>query len=510
MTPEPFHQTSAARAVSAAILAGFVIFLVCQFNNVFLTHDDWGLATLSYTTDQAISHGTGHDLSSLIDFLYGEYMNWSGRTMAALVAIELFQIGLPATRLAQVIIIMVICLASIKAVSPAPLLSLNIIAPVVCFLCLPRYTLLGGIYWFTAAAVGMWGIAPMLLAGCRVRARGRLDLLSSLLLALAALFSEILSAAAICFVIGLTLAEGAAGGRLAGARRNALLCIPVALAAMFVVLAPGNFHRAAVSDYSGPGALMTVITNTVVLLVALGSQTTVPFLILIGWSAVVLVLSARVSKSLGWREWQVMLACLLGTVPLLLVLPPAVFPIWFALLVLIILRGLGDGSTPPVLLALIFAGAGSVAMVIAVTPHIPGRSVIPFVFLLFPLVTFAFTKLPMVLRQGPAIRLAVMLVFGAAAAFGAANTVAVYMGYAANTPQHLFNDAMLRETHRKLAAGEVKAPLTVHLLQLKDMDFAETMPYKRPIVSRDIFIEKWIKRYYDLPPDVSFVWDPYR
>lgn len=510
MKIEQKHHLIVSAIASIGILVTFVTLLFLQYQNVFFVHDDWGLATLSYSlsysADQAPIHGTNYDLNSLISFLYDEYMNWSGRALSALLATQVFHLGLPAARITNVAILTLTCLLSVKAVTPRPAFSPVILVPTICFICFPEYIKVGGLYWFTASIVGLWGVVPLLLAGWRVRARGQFDEKSSLLLALSALFSEVWAVAAISFVLGLSLAEGPAQGYISSLRRNFMLAVPVIIAATLVILAPGNFHRVAISQYDHADIFGTFADNLETLLMGWWLKATIPFLMLLGLSCSSLIIAARRKKHLRERESVFLLASMWGAAVLAVIFPPAifvppsVFMIWLLVLIWVVVRGVNNGEYPAVLLAIILASLGSLGFLLIVSPYLSARSVIPFFCLLMPIVTFALAYGFIELKRDRIIRWSAFLIFLVTAAIGASSTLQIYRGYAANSAQHLYNSELLLKAGEALAAGELRTPTTLRLMRLKDDRYAEKMPYQRPL------IEKWIKLYYDLPPEVEFVW----
>lgn len=90
--------------VSIIFIVFFILVLI-QHQFVYLYHDDYGYASLSYTVN--IENVVGHDFSfgQIIQFLIGHYFEWGGRVLDFLYEIVLLGNGLGAFRLVQSLVI---------------------------------------------------------------------------------------------------------------------------------------------------------------------------------------------------------------------------------------------------------------------------------------------------------------------------------------------------------------------------------------------------------------------
>jgi hypothetical protein len=330
---------------------------------------------------------------------------------------------------------------------------------------------------------------------------GKLDIIGAVLLGSAALFHELFASAAIFFVFGLIVVDQAKQTRTQSIVKNFAIAVPIWLASAFVVLAPGNFRRAAISDYGGHSSVGTMISNMDAIGSYLKSHASHPILFIIAWSVAVIVLSGRAGKSLG--KWSVG-TVLLWILTIILVSKAS----WNLALVLLLttliyisILEVRAENAPPTLVGCIFASAGSLLPLMA-APTVPGRALIPFFLLLMPVAAFAFTRVAIVLRTQASVGAALIASLIALAVFAAPSTIRIYKGYSANRAQNEYNDALLEVTSAQIAAWEINVPVKLRLQKLKYDEFGEVMPYQRPL------IEYWLRRYYSLPSNVIFEWIP--
>ncbi len=91
-----------------AIFIIFAIFLIFQHQFLYLYHDDYGYASLSYVGGAPENiHGTDFTFSDIINFLQKHYLNWGGRVLSFFVEVAgLHYLGLNGFRILQAITIL--------------------------------------------------------------------------------------------------------------------------------------------------------------------------------------------------------------------------------------------------------------------------------------------------------------------------------------------------------------------------------------------------------------------
>ncbi|WP_129139158.1 DUF6056 family protein [Modicisalibacter coralii] len=496
--PRPEHRPASVVIAGTALLLGFLAYLLVQHWQVFPYNDDWGYATLTYISEQKGFHGQGFSQWQLVSFLHDEYLRWSGRFFPFFLQINLFKLGLDAVRLVQAFVILLIVCLSVKLTPVGRLRTPWLLVPMLYFMALPEFSVLGGLYWFSASIAYVWGIAVFMLALWRLRVAGRLDGVAGLLLGIAALFHEQMAVAMVAFAGGLALlALWDAERPRALVLPLALRCMPVLAGACLVILAPGNFARKAQSSYISDDMLTNVLTS---------ARSLAHFLLdengghwVLGFMAVsLLVFAGQGMARAGWSG-RARLAAWLG-VPLVLGLAWLVSFLLFTLLlmtlygvVLLLCRHQRDDGD---LLVCTYLAALASLVLLLLAPVVAGRSLLIFYFLMMWPVTRAFVALAD-LPRGRTLVVLALLVAAPAALDNAADILA---GYLANREANLANDAKLRAYHNDLYAGRNPGDSVV-LEKLPAPRYAETMPYDRPL------IETWMKKYYDIPLETRFVWE---
>lgn len=148
------------------------IFLFLQHQFIFLMHDDYGYAVLHYVSVQTGFQGQDFSFRDFLNLLAEEYIRWSGRFGAWSSLIWVQKAGVEFTRLIQSLTIVCVCFFSFM-ISKRNQLSTNAylqLLSISLFFSIPVRTVIDGVYWFTAAAVYLWGV-PFFISGVFVSYR---------------------------------------------------------------------------------------------------------------------------------------------------------------------------------------------------------------------------------------------------------------------------------------------------------------------------------------------------
>lgn len=488
---EPLRCSRWQRVFSGALLGGFVVFMLAQHALVFPYHDDWGYATLTYTTEVGAGIGRHFTQFDLIRFLYSEYWNWSGRFFPFYLQINLFSWGVDAVRVVQVFVLAVMVVSATAAARKGEPWHPVLLVPVVYLLALPEFVTTSGLYWFSASIAYVWGLALFGLATWRVARNGRLDWFATLLYALAALFHEQMAVAMPAFVLTYGVLKFLAQRSWEGA--GLWLCrlfITIGAGAL-VIFAPGNFVRRAVSYYPHEGVVETLLANVQVMnqliLHAEGR------LALLAWLAAGLV---YVAVLLTRHDKTNYVAAGFGVGTLLLALlawqeMTLFFPVLLLLFGAVFMLGVWWRCVPVGIAAAFFAAVASLVLLL-LAPVVASRALLTFYCLMLVPLTYAGA---LVFRFSPLLMVVVLTAFGVPAVDKAG---AVYKGYAQNAPTHQLNGAKLLAAGMEAEVGN--APDKLVLYRLPNDRFAETMPYQRELV------EIWMRRYYQVPEEVNIEW----
>lgn len=457
------------------IYFAFFIFLFLQHQFIFLMHDDYGYAVLHYVSVQTGFQGQDFSFLDFLDFLAEEYIRWSGRFGAWSSLIWVQKAGLEFTRLIQSLTIVCISLFSFMISRRNHILTnayLQLLS-IFLFFSIPVRTVTGGVYWFTAAAVYLWGV-PFFISGVYVSYRyGRLTVPAILLLSVAASFGEQLSFATaaytLSFIISYLIQNRDKAIRACGKTA------PIFFVFALVVFAPGNFARlkAASSSsrlYADRNLFQIVNSNIETIIDRIFDPTEnvfVFFLILIFY--IFLRSFHTKCKPLFVQKH---------------------FPLWFHLLFNLTTTGRVVLSTS------IAALASLIPLLFA--PEIPHRSLLPFFLIGFIPIVSAFSSSLKLTRIEQYALLSAVCVLGF---LSVKNAILIYNGYRTNYEIHRMNDASLHATSFIQRNTTETWEEGVRLFRLKDHRFRTTMPYERPL------IEVWMKKYYRLAPDTEFIWE---
>jgi len=492
-----YWHNSAAALVWPFSLGIFFVFLLAQHWQVFLYHDDWGLAVLSYVDEQSGFAGQEFTLSKALAFSAQLYEKWTGRVSSLFLLIYAEKVGLEFVRVLQSVVILsaVALAARIGCLVGEGRKEACLGCGILLYLALPVYALVSGVYWFSASSAYMWGVPLFFLGVYLIADDGELRSRSAFVLALAATFHEQMAFAGagfllLYFVFLIPKSRSAISA-------FGIKALPFLLMSMVTVLAPGNWQRKSTnaefySDYS------------LVQIAAQNIWSLADFLFWPRWDNVFLV-GMAVSGLLLWifvvKNKIVstyigagLTALLVGCGVFLYQYDAKIlFSLFFVMVYssLLVLAGFAF-SRGPVVVA-IHGGALCSLIPLLFAPTVAGRSLIPFLFMEFGPVLFsvAITVNRLTIRLGivPAVVFAVLAV---------KNALFVFDGYAANREVNLVNDYKLRVASYEASIGEPIAP--IRLFKMKWPMFAQTMPYERPL------IEYWMKKFYKLSPDVVFQW----
>jgi hypothetical protein len=490
------------RLIGYVGLVGFVAWLLLQHRLVFPAHDDWGLAALDYVVQHPDGQGRTYGIGPLIEFVRDLYMKWTGRVAAMFAVSGTFRFGVDAVRIVQCSVLLSIALLSARICtlepshSPRRSLILAALVPATAMLCMPERVVVNGLYWFTAAAVYAWGVPLLLAAAVVAKLRGKPSIAEAALLGACALFSELLGAAAVAFAICRFLDSlRSPADRTERLVESIYIVIPLALFAL-CALAPGNFARYSTTEYPStplPALCAHNFKAAGRLLAAYQS----PFLFL--WTAGLLCLIIGLPRT---TRTGLKVTAWIGSVLLLLAARRAWIEPWVVLAALLSVHGgvlvthaLRDRSH--IIPAGVFlAAVASLMIVLAISPYVASRSLLTFVLLMVTPISWGFIG---ALTSPRAARAAALLALSACLAAGIHNSKRTYDGCAENYQVHEDNDVRLRKAAIDFRL-DPSAPVAVEFHRLPRPDFAEKMPYERPI------IERWIRKYYNLPKSTQFVY----
>ena len=485
------------RVFIAVIIFLFLAFLLAQHAMVFPYHDDWGVAVLDYVGEQTGFDGQRFTLSQAVAFLAGMYENWSGRIVSLFIEIYLLKSGIWSVRIFQIACIIAVLYYSLQIAnnnSKTGTLSPVTLLPVVLYLALPPEIMVGGVYWFAASAGYLWGFPLFLFAASLVITRQRFDVTSSLALAFASTFHEQVGLAAVVFFVSYHAYLLIKGMEIPSLVSLSARFLPLLMLATATIAAPGNFARKRASVYENTDMRDVLISNFDVIANKYLAADSVYF-----WLQMLALLTLL--SCLAHSRWTRMQTIVWRTIPAALILlsyallPHVLFvAVFYVLFTALLFRACDQSANGAVVFSLLPAALASLAPLL-VAPVIAPRSAIPFHLLLLAPIIFAITKARgrWIVTSLTAAALLVII------RFAVADSAYVFNGYLSNYETNRVNNCQLLVAKYQ-TTNNANPPREVTLYKLPNPAFAETMPYQRPL------IEKWMKKYYELPPETVFNW----
>lgn len=493
----------------------FFAVLLFQHRALFMGHDDYGYASLSYIGYDG-PWGMHHtNFWNIFQFLYAHYMTWGGRVLYFFFEIVLLRAGIRVYRVSQSIVILLIFYAMYRLLvreRENPWL-----AAVVC-LCYGMIGLLvmrDTVFWITASVLYLWPLLPLLwffVLYDPEKGKGRL-ILCGILIFMAAWSQEQNS----------VLAVAAAGiymlVRTIRRRRvilpDAMMIVAAFAGFLVLMLAPGQKARMAMNaDFYNLSLSEKLMQNVPEILthtfeVQYWKFLTVIFLLAVLYmtgknvyaaknhaaaafhgaalALVLFVLAVTASESYSgisyfYMQYQ-------GTdleIPVLVLTLLGVF--WMLFEAGWCFGQAGDWFGVSFLIGGILS---EVCMVFS--PVFPDRSTTAYNFVVLFMVAACFKDVYD--HIGKRIFMPLLAAFAVMSLW---NFGWITAGYYRNRSANTYNDMVLREAYDRLEAGEDVHSVT--LLKLPDSRFMTAQPYEED----HQYIQDYMRWYYDLPDDFEF------
>lgn len=512
----------------------FFFILLWQHAYIYLYHDDFGYASLSYFGDLT-DDIPGHEFTfmQMMGFLRKHYLTWGGRILPFFTLLSLLRWDFWLYRFVQSIVLTLILFFSAKFISNRDFLKKNFLTT--CILLMALYGLIpiqlhqNGTYWATAAVLYVWPFlwiygAGNLLNQYVANPKNKLMLIFIGFLFFAIGFShEQIFFVAFFMLLGFLISH-ILEKKTAAVIKADLICIAILIIGfLFLILSPGTLRRSESPIYRDFYALNLIdrikYNFPSFLQITFGKQNLVFFIILLITNILYLLLLIQKDKR-GKRGLMVfafiqflmlviLVLLLFSSTPIIdsSWLGPIINPIeakisysaWFWLLFLALVSIPGFVFSyyhNKYVLYSIYAGGLFAQLTSLFIPTINFRISLIFLFSLFPFLT---TMLVESLNKIGKQSLKVFLLSGLILV-SMINTGTLIAGYQKNITIHRDNQQTLVCSQVAIQQG---ADISIiYLKKLKDDQYAGAMPY---IEGYD-YINYWIKDYFKIPLDVELVW----
>ena len=223
-----------------------IVFIQHQF--VFLYHDDYGYASLSYLGDfKANNSGYHTTINQVLDFLIHHYNHWGGRILYFFVECFLLSFGLHPIRFVQSLVITGIFYLIYKIVSTITKYDDWKIAlsSIMCYGIFEIFLVRSGIFWWTASVLYLFPLLPLFafiyIYSIKKKRGIWFNLLNIVLIFVATFSQEQIAAMAVAYIGLITLYEFYNSKKIE--INNIIMCISSICGFLILMLSPGNRIR---------------------------------------------------------------------------------------------------------------------------------------------------------------------------------------------------------------------------------------------------------------------------
>ncbi len=488
-----------------------LVFLQHQF--LWLYHDDYGYVSLSYLFNYDGVMGTNTSFKEIVNFLIFHYNNWGGRVLYFLIEILSLRIGLPFFRLLQSIIITLIFYLIYKIVSKHTKVSDYKVAIVSC-LCYGIFeimTIRSGIFWATASVLYVYPLLPFLIVVYLYddNISNIKYILCLFFIFIAAWSQEQISAMVVAFIVLYTIHKAIIDKKINW--KNILMCLSSIAGFAVLMIAPGSRVRLTTTDdFSKLSLLGKIKVNLPNIINNVFGMYTKIFTILF-----LLVCLYLVYKNIKKDKKYILIHKIVFISTLCILLFTCIrnegyFSYFYSLIdkdiykllsmsfMIIQLLGLlwsvlryFYSHKEYLFIYLIISGLCSLG-VISVAPYFPLRSTIMFDITMFIIAVYVFVDILKSKMDYKYVMFSLLVV-------SIVNFSLVTYGYYKNNNVMKSNDALLKETSKKIKQGE-DITVVKNLKKIPDNLYAIEMPYDEGYS----YIQTYMKYYYDLPQDIEF------
>ncbi|MBD0857764.1 hypothetical protein CGK76_01980 [Erysipelotrichaceae bacterium 7770_A6] len=501
----------------------FFAFVMFQHSFLWMYHDDYGYASLSYAYNVQSVVGHSFNFKQLIEFLYGHYMTWGGRILYLGIECFVLSKSLIAFRILQSIVITFIFFYIYKIIIKfSGNSNKKTIAIFVAFLYgLIEVTVLRfGLFWASASVLYAFPILPfmMFIYYFDFNNKNFIKTLSFMILIFCSTFSqEQIAVAAISY---LTIILGTNIYKFKKITFSNILVLFSALSGfLLLMLCPGSQMRMQNDTNNGfyelslLSKLRISVPNTINCLFSPMSK----FFIATFMFCIVYICY----KNCINKNNKFLFVDVISFISAMLMLTTTIFTnnVYFSYFL-----GLFNGSKMINILYIIYVlqlclvlysliifsvkegeiqlcglsvGAVFSQAAMLMSSYYPLRSALVFELLFFPVIGYCLTKLLRVFSLHN-IFIKVLLISFCCLSF--ANYSYITYGYYKNSAVNKRNDFILKEKSEEVHEG--KTVEEIQLNRLNDLTFSGEQPY----VDGQEYILNWIYEYYDIPYDVKIIY----
>lgn len=459
----------------------FFCILIVQHQAVFLYHDDYGYASLTYGYG-GNTHGMHWNIIDLLRFVKWHYFNWGGRVFYFFFYIIALRIGENFIRVFQATVFFLINVAIYKNCKRQDYDLSALLVVIFAWFSISTSVITDGVFWYTASAIYIW---PFLAFFCAVFFLRNENKKGNRIVAGILLFCAGFSQEQVAFFVMLYSMCKITESFIKD-KKNMKIYFCGLLGSTVLLAAPGNWNRAEDNlDFYNLSIIQKILTNVPKIFWRNFTHDAGARLVMY------VILLCVLGKALFKNKKIVLANCILGCVFLYGVHIDNLFLEGIFVICLVAETVFYLIKTKKYECLYIFLGALATQAMLIVSPVVAPRTCIPF----YILMGYVATSILMdSFDDGSIVKIA-LAVFGV---ISVVNVCSVTMGYYSNYSECTYDRNALKATSRAIKEG--KNIQSIELKKLKNDDYAGVMPYTMD------YIESWMKSYYEIPQAVEFVW----
>ena len=494
------------------VFACFFFYLLLQNHFMWLFHDDYGYASLSYLTKFEGNRGLNASLIDVINFLIFHYQNWGGRVLWFFVEIILLKLGLPIYRLFQSVLTLGMFILIYKIIKKKANIENSKVA-LFCVLCYGLFEIVllrGGVYWITASVLYFLPLFPLLLFIYLYDGNNK-NILCGILIFISTWAQEQVAVLSISYIFLYTIHNWIVLKNKN--KKDIIMCCISLLAFLILMLSGGTASRTGnYSDFYNLPIYLKFGRNAASIILNNFGKYTKLFTYVFLLSSIYITCENRnkiKNKLLNSISIISTLIILMLTIiteegyftslyifsnsdvykGILLI----VFIIQLSLILYNILYYFYEKKQYVIIYIFIAALLSQISMLVA--PYFPLRSATMFELMCFVIFTYVFAD---ILKNKKLNIYAILLPMIIVSTF---NLTKITYGYYINNDEQKYNDKILKETSKKIKNG--KNIKFVNLRKLQNHYYGIEQPYDEGFD----YIAYYMKFYYDIPQSVEFIYE---
>lgn len=509
----------------------FFLVVLLQHQFMYLYHDDYGYASLSYAYKVDGVEGHNVNMSQILEFLKGHYLTWGGRVLTFFFEIFLLTKGIYLFRLIQSIIITLIFFLIYSIVKKCSNQKVNDLLLAVCTItCYGLFEIMilrTGIFWASASVSYLFPVLPFLLFvylyqdSKEKKFKNQLSkvlfyLFMGVMVFLATFSQEQVGFAALGYIMILSIYNVIRTKKIS--KLDLIMCIIAIVGFGILMLAPGNalrkLHPTSIEFYSKP-LLERILCGTENLILGNFSMYTKLFNIVLyisicyaaykvvkcnkgiklisklSLASIVCIIFVTMIQQDGYFQWMYNLS----TKGIYKILIMGIFIVQLLLMFYSVIVYLFERKKYKLINVVLSAILSVACMIFA--PYFAIRSSIIFEILCYIYILYVFQEVYCSLKEKEYIMYIILPIILVALC----NMSVITKGYYLNSSINKENDKILSETSIRIKNGENIEKVT--LKKLNNILYSGDQPY----TEGNDYITTYIKEYYNLPNNIKIIYE---